>query len=37
MSSGGQESKIIGTLGFNEMMSVMVLSVGLCSLLGLNK
>lgn len=37
MSSGGQKSMIIGTLGFREMMSVMVLSVGLCSLLGLNK
>ena len=37
MSSGGQGSMIIGTLGFREMMSVMVLSVGLCSLLGLNK
>ena len=37
MSSGGQGSMIIETLGFREMMSVMVLSVGLCSLLGLNK
>lgn len=37
MSSGGQESIIIGTLGFREVMSVMLLSVGLCSLLGLNK
>lgn len=37
VNSGGQESMIIGTLGFREMRSVMVLSVGLCSLLGLNK
>lgn len=37
MNSGGQESMIIGTLGVREMMSVMVLSVGLCSLFGLNK
>lgn len=36
VNSGGQESMIIGTLGFREMMSVVVLSVGLCSLLGLN-
>lgn len=37
MNSGGQESMITETLGFREMMSVMVSSVGLCSLLGPNK